>query len=58
MFETIRWRCSAHVADRRGAERVVGRVERLLPHTVEIESYERYAFPLRLLSPASRRTEA
>ncbi|MFJ4719120.1 MULTISPECIES: hypothetical protein [Streptomyces] len=59
MFETIRWRCYAHVADRRGAERVVGRIERLLPHTVEIESYERYwKFPelaeLRFTSPLRR----
>ncbi|MDQ1038588.1 hypothetical protein QFZ75_005004 [Streptomyces sp. V3I8] len=56
MFETIRWRCYAHVADRRGAERVVGRVGKLLPHTIEIESYERYwKFPelaeLRFVSP-------
>ncbi|MEU0964882.1 hypothetical protein ABZ357_05355 [Streptomyces sp. NPDC005917] len=56
MFETIRWRCYARVADRRSAERVVGRIEKLLPHTIEIESYERYwKFPelaeLRLVSP-------
>ena len=59
MFETIRWRCYAHVADRRGAERVVGRIEQLLPHTIEIESYERYwKFPelaeLRFASPLRR----
>jgi hypothetical protein len=56
MFETIRWRCYAHVADRRGAERVVGRIGELLPHTIEIKSYERYwKFPelaeLRFVSP-------
>ncbi|MFI7019323.1 hypothetical protein [Streptomyces sp. NPDC050164] len=59
MFETIRWRCYAHVAHRRGAERVVGRIGELLPHTVEIESYERYwKYPelaeLRFVSPLRR----
>ncbi|MFJ4785855.1 hypothetical protein [Streptomyces sp. NPDC088794] len=56
MFETIRWRCYAQVGDRRAAERVVGRIERLLPGSLEIEGYERYwKFPdlaeLRLVSP-------
>jgi len=56
MFETIRWRCYAHVANRRSAERVAGRIGELLPHTIEIESYERYwKFPelaeLQLVSP-------
>ncbi|MGW6021442.1 hypothetical protein [Streptomyces sp. NPDC055099] len=58
MFETIRWRCYAHVGDRRAAERVVGRIGELLPQTIEIESYERYwKFPelaeLRFVSPLS-----
>ncbi|MGW0908438.1 hypothetical protein [Streptomyces sp. NPDC002853] len=56
MFETIRWRCYAHVGDRRGAERVVDRIGELLPHAIEIERYERYwKFPelaeLRFVSP-------
>ncbi|WP_326725741.1 hypothetical protein OHT59_46375 [Streptomyces sp. NBC_00243] len=56
MFETIRWRCYAHVADQRSAERVVGRIGELLPRTIGIESYKRYwKFPelaeLRLVSP-------
>ncbi|MFJ6085446.1 hypothetical protein ACIQI8_29035 [Streptomyces sp. NPDC092369] len=56
MFETIRWRCYAQVRDRRGAERLVGRVERLLPGPLEIQGYERYwKFPdlaeVRLVSP-------
>ncbi|MGW6054767.1 hypothetical protein [Streptomyces sp. NPDC055189] len=56
MFETIRWRCYAHVGNRRAAERVVDRIGKLLPHTIEIESYERYwKFPelaeLRFVSP-------
>lgn len=56
MFETIRWRCYAHTGDRRGAERVVGRIEKLLPCPIEIVGYERYwKFPelakLRLISP-------
>ncbi|MFE6198040.1 hypothetical protein [Streptomyces sp. NPDC057838] len=42
MFETIHWRCFARVADRRAAGRVIGRVETLLSHAVELESYERY----------------
>jgi hypothetical protein len=59
MFETIRWRCYAHVTDRRGAERVVGRIGELLPHTIEIESYDRYwKYPelaeLRFVSPLRR----
>jgi hypothetical protein len=56
MFEEIRWRCYAQVADRRGAERVAGRIGKLLPHAIEIDSYERYwKFPelaeLRFVSP-------
>ncbi|GAA1921210.1 hypothetical protein GCM10009837_53120 [Streptomyces durmitorensis] len=56
MFETIRWRCYAHAGDRRSAERVVGRIEKLLPCPFEIVGYQRYwKFPelaeLRLASP-------
>lgn len=56
MFETIRWRCHAHVADRPGAERIVGRLGALSPLPLEIEGYERYwKFPelaeLRMVSP-------
>ncbi|WP_406349920.1 hypothetical protein [Streptomyces sp. NBC_00658] len=56
MFETIRWRCYAHVANQRSAERVVGRIGELLPGTIGFESYKRYwKFPelaeLRLVSP-------
>ncbi|MFH8497587.1 hypothetical protein [Streptomyces coeruleorubidus] len=56
MFEVIRWRCYARVANRRSAERVVGRIGELLVHTVELEGYERYwKFPelaeLRFVSP-------
>ncbi|MFJ9537110.1 hypothetical protein ACIRPX_07630 [Streptomyces sp. NPDC101225] len=56
MFETIRWRCHVRAGDRRGAGRVVGRVEKLLPCPIEIVGYERYwKFPelaeLRLTSP-------
>ncbi|MEV8319358.1 hypothetical protein AB0Q95_34890 [Streptomyces sp. NPDC059900] len=56
MFETIRWRCYAHVGDRRAAERVVDRIGELLSHSIEIASYERYwKFPelaeLRFVSP-------
>ncbi|MFH8446560.1 hypothetical protein ACH4D3_35775 [Streptomyces sp. NPDC018026] len=29
MFETIRWRCHVRASDRRGAERVVGRLARI-----------------------------
>ncbi|MFF9808755.1 hypothetical protein ACF1G5_27210 [Streptomyces coeruleorubidus] len=56
MFEAIHWRCYARVANRRSAERVVGRVGELVPHTIELEGYERYwKFPelaeLRFVSP-------
>ncbi|MFI6346473.1 hypothetical protein [Streptomyces sp. NPDC050560] len=42
MFETIRWRCFLRVRDRRAAERVVGRVERVMGREVRMERYERY----------------
>ncbi|MFJ6574119.1 hypothetical protein ACIQNU_42680 [Streptomyces sp. NPDC091292] len=61
MFETIRWRCHVHVGDRRGAGRVVGRMEKLLPCPLEITGYERYwKFPelaeLQLVSPLASAT--
>ncbi|MFK0280183.1 hypothetical protein ACIQVL_06875 [Streptomyces sp. NPDC090499] len=61
MFETIRWRCYVHAADRRGAGRVVGHIEKLLPCPVEIVGHERYwKFPelaeVRLVTPLVRPT--
>ncbi|MGW3492149.1 hypothetical protein [Streptomyces sp. NPDC001020] len=55
MFETIRWHCFAHAADRRKAERVVDRLGARSHLPLEIDSYERYwKFPeladLRLVS--------
>ncbi|WP_395571927.1 hypothetical protein [Streptomyces sp. BK79] len=56
MFETIRWRCHVHTHDRRGAERVAGRLADRLDRALRIETYERYwKYPelaeLRLISP-------
>ncbi|WP_432101589.1 hypothetical protein [Streptomyces sp. WAC 04229] len=55
-FEKIRWRCYARVNDRRGAERVVGRLAARLDRPLRLDSYERYwKYPelaeLRLVSP-------
>ncbi|MFJ9721274.1 hypothetical protein ACIRP3_00790 [Streptomyces sp. NPDC101209] len=55
MFETIRWRCYAHAGDRRSAQRLVDRIEQLLPCPLETVEYARYwKFPelaeLRLVS--------
>ncbi|WP_254406283.1 hypothetical protein [Streptomyces sp. AC627_RSS907] len=56
MFETIRWRCHVRTHDRRGAERVVGRLAARLDRTIRFETYERYGkYPelaeVRLTSP-------
>ncbi|MEV6084879.1 hypothetical protein [Streptomyces parvulus] len=56
MFETIQWRCYARVNDRRGAERVVGRLAARLDRPLRLDTYERYwKYPelaeLRLVSP-------
>ncbi|MFD5049573.1 hypothetical protein [Streptomyces tendae] len=42
MFESIQWRCHIHANDRRGAERVVGRLAARLDRDIRIETYERY----------------
>ncbi|GGX46130.1 hypothetical protein [Streptomyces fructofermentans] len=59
MFASVHWRCHLRVGDRHKAERLVGRVEALLGHPMEITGYERYwklpgLAEVQLVSPLNR----